>query len=69
MADSTYKMVELVGTSKKSYEEAIEHAVARASKTLRSLDWFQVIELRGAVSKGKVTQYQAVLKIGFKLED
>lgn len=69
MADNVYEKVELVGTSKKSYEEAIQNAITRASKTLRNLDWFEVKEMRGAVSKGKVASYQVVLSIGFRLED
>jgi flavin-binding protein dodecin len=64
---STYKMIELVGTSKVSYEDAISTAIADASQTLDGLDWFQVIEMRGAIKGGKVAQYQAVLKVGFKV--
>ncbi len=65
---SVYKMVELVGTSKDSYEKAIEGAVERAAKTLHNLDWFEVKELRGRVSDGKVSEFQAKLNIGFKLD-
>lgn len=67
-ADAVYKMVELVGTSKKSYEEAIEGAIARASKTLHNLDWFEVKEMRGSIVKGKVGTYQVKLALGFRLD-
>ena len=68
MADNVYKMVEIVGTSAKGFAEAVASGVSRASKTLRNVDWFEVSELRGRVTKGKVSQYQVKLKIGFKLE-
>ena len=64
----TYKMVELVGTSNKSYEDAIQQAVSDASSTLKGLDWFQVTEFRGSIQKGKIAEYQAVLKVGFKVQ-
>lgn len=63
-----YKHVELTGTSTKSVEDAIQNAVARASKTVRNLGWFEVVETRGSISDGKVTQFQVTLKIGFTLE-
>lgn len=69
MADTVYKMTEIVGTSAKGFAEAVATGVARASKTLRNVDWFEVTELRGRVTNGKVSQYQAKLKVGFKLED
>jgi len=69
MADNVYKMVEIVGTSPKGFAEAVASGVARASKTLRNVDWFEVTELRGRVTKGKVSQYQVKLKVGFKLDD
>ncbi len=68
MADAVYKMTEIVGTSAKGFAEAVASGVARASKTLRNVDWFEVTELRGRVTNGKVSQYQVKLKIGFKLE-
>jgi dodecin len=65
----TYKLVEIVGTSAQSFSEAVSSGVARASKTLRNIDWFEVTELRGRVAKGKVAEYQVKLKVGFKLDD
>ncbi|PYQ52857.1 MAG: hypothetical protein DMF59_03345 [Acidobacteria bacterium] len=67
--NNTYKMVELVGTSGKSFADAASQGVKRASKTLRNLDWFEVIEMRGRIQSGKVAQYQVKIKVGFRLED
>jgi flavin-binding protein dodecin len=64
----TYKITELVGTSPTSFAEAVRAAVAEASKTLRHIDWFEVVEERGRVADGKVTEFQVTVKIGFKLE-
>ena len=63
-----YKKVEVVGSSKKSIEDAIENAIAECSKNLRNIEWFEVQETRGHVGDGKVGHYQVVLKIGFKIE-
>lgn len=67
--DPVYKLSEVVGTSDKSYAEATQNAVAKASQTLRNLDWFEVVEMRGVIDKGKVRQFQVTIKIGFRLED
>lgn len=63
-----YKITELVGTSPTSYAEATKVAVAEAAKTIRHIDWFEVMEMRGRVEEGKVAEFQVTLKIGFKLE-
>ena len=63
------KIIEVVGTSGTSVEDAIQTAIARAAKTLDNLQWFQVTEVRGAISGQKVDRYQVMLKIGFGLED
>lgn len=68
MSEHVYKHTELTGSSKKSVEDAIEKAIARAAKTIRNLRWFQVVETRGYIEKGKVAYYQVTLKIGFTLE-
>ena len=65
--DRTYKIIELVGTSDKSYEESIQNAISKAAQSLKALSWFEIVQMRGAISEGKVTEYQVVLKIGFKL--
>ena len=67
--NKVYKMVEIVGTSGKSFAEATAAGVQRAAKTLRNVDWFEVTELRGRVTKGKVSQYQVKVKIGFRLDE
>ena len=66
---SVYKMSEIVGTSRESYAEATRLAVKKASQTLRGLEWFEVVEMRGTVADGEVAEFQVKLKIGFKLED
>ncbi len=67
MADHVYKVVEIVGSSKKGSDEAVQNAVARAAKTLKNLDWFEVVETRGHIVKGKIGHWQVKLKIGFRL--
>ena len=64
----TYKRVEIVGTSPVSFEEAIKSAVAEASNSIRHMDWFEVVEMRGMIKDGKVAEYQVVAKIGFKID-
>ena len=68
MSEHTYKIIELVGTSTKGTDEAIQNAVARASKTLKNLDWFEVTETRGHFKDGKIAHYQVTLRVGFRLE-
>jgi hypothetical protein len=69
MQDHIYKIVEIVGSSQTSIEDAIQQAVTRASRTLDNLRWFQVIETRGHIQDGKVHHYQVTLKVGFRLEE
>ena len=64
----TYKVVEIVGTSPSSFAEAVRSAVEEASKTLRHMDWFEVVEQRGRIVEGKVQEFQVSLKVGFKIE-
>ncbi|MBX3606286.1 MAG: dodecin family protein [Piscinibacter sp.] len=68
MANHTYKLVELVGSSPNGSDEAIRNALATAAKTLRHIDWFEVIETRGQVVDGKVAHFQVTLKAGFRIE-
>jgi len=63
-----YKITELVGISPESFAEATKAAVAEAAKTVRNMDWFQVVEERGRIADGEVTEFQVTLKIGFRLE-
>jgi flavin-binding protein dodecin len=67
MPDKTYKLIELVGVSATSIEEAIQNAISRANQTLKNLDWFEVVEARGLIQEGKVNQFQVKLKVGFRL--
>ena len=69
MSDHVYKVVELVGSSTESIEDAIQGAVARANRTLRNLRWFEVMETRGQIADGKIQHYQVTLKVGFTMED
>jgi flavin-binding protein dodecin len=64
----TYKIVELVGTSPVSFAEATRAAVAEAAKTVRHMDWFEVVEERGRIADCKVQEFQVTLKVGFKIE-
>jgi flavin-binding protein dodecin len=68
MSDHVYKLVELVGSSAKSIEDAVDVAVGRADETLRNLRWFEVLQIRGHVEDGNVRHYQVVLKAGFTLD-
>jgi len=69
MSDNVYKVIEIVGSSATSIEDAIEGAIARAASTIRDIGWFEVKETRGHVEGGKVAHYQVTLKIGFTLRD
>lgn len=68
MSNHIYKMLELVGSSTVGTDDAIRNAIATASKTLRHIDWFEVIETRGHIADGKVAHFQVTLKVGFRLE-
>ncbi|MFE6160048.1 dodecin [Streptomyces sp. NPDC055239] len=69
MTDHTYRVTEIVGTSHEGVDEAIRNGIARASQTLRSLDWFEVTQVRGHIENGEIEHYQVGLKVGFRLED
>ena len=64
----TYKKIEVVGTSPVSFAEAVKGAVAEAARTVRHMGWFEVVEQRGAIKDGKVSEFQVTVRIGFKLE-
>jgi flavin-binding protein dodecin len=69
MSNRTYRVSEVVGTSPVGIDDAIRNAVARASTTLRHLDWFEVTQVRGQVKDGGVEHFQVGMKLGFRLED
>ncbi|GAA4050477.1 MULTISPECIES: dodecin [Arthrobacter] len=68
MADHTYSVSEIVGTSSEGIDAAIKNGVAAASQTLRNLDWFEVKEIRGHLSEGAISDWQVTIKLGFRLE-
>lgn len=69
MANHVYKLVEIVGTSTTSSDDAIRNAIETAAKTIRRIDWFEVTETRGHVANNKIDHYQVTLKIGFRVEE
>ncbi|MEP9383203.1 dodecin [Nocardioides sp. KR10-350] len=69
MTNRTYRVTEVVGTSPDGVDAAISNAISRASRTLRHLDWFEVVGVRGQVKDGAVEHYQVTMKLGFRLED
>ena len=69
MSDHVYKKIELVGSSPKLIEAAVENALARAKKTIRNMRWLEVIETRGHIQDGKIDHWQVAVKVGFTMED
>ncbi len=69
MPSHTYKVIELVGSSLISSDDAIQTAISKASLTLKHLNWFEVIENRGHIEDGKVAHFQVTLKVGFRIEE
>lgn len=69
MSNHTYRVTEIVGSSPESLQQAIRNGVARASQTLRNLEWFEVSEIRGQIDEGAVAHFQVCLKVGFRLDD
>jgi flavin-binding protein dodecin len=68
MSNHVYKSIELTGSSPKGIDQAVANALAKASKSLHNLRWFQVIDTRGEIEKGKVAHWQVTLKVGFTLD-
>ena len=69
MSDHVYRVTEIVGSSPDGVDQAIRNAVTRASQTLHNLDWFEVVEIRGALNDGQVGHVQVTLKVGFRLDE
>jgi dodecin len=63
-----YKLVKLVGTAEGGFEDAIKNAVAEASKTIRNMSWFEVVEQRGMIRNGQVNEFQVIINVGFRIE-
>jgi flavin-binding protein dodecin len=69
MAEHTYRVTEIVGTSPEGVEQAVRNGVRRAAETLRHLDWFEITEVRGQIVDGEIAHFQVGMKVGFRLED
>ncbi len=69
MADNIYSVSEIVGTSTVGIDDAIKGAIARASKTLHNLDWFEVTSVRGHIEDDRLSHFQVTLKVGFRLDE
>ncbi|MEU6218955.1 dodecin [Streptomyces sp. NPDC047022] len=68
MTDHTYRVTEIVGSSPEGVDQAIRNGIARASQTLRNLDWFEVTQVRGRIENGRIEHYQVGLKVGFRID-
>ncbi len=68
MSGGIYKLIELVGTSKESFEDAVNNAVKEAARTIKNMSWLEVIEQRGHITDGEVSEYQVKIKISFKVQ-
>jgi flavin-binding protein dodecin len=69
MEENVYRIIRVVGSSKESVSDAIDRAIARASKTLHNLRWFEVVETRGNIKDGRAENYQVTLRVGFTLDE
>lgn len=69
MTEHTYRVTEIVGTSHEGVDQAIRNGIARASQTLRHLDWFEVSQVRGQITDQQVEHWQVCLKVGFRLDE
>ena len=69
MSEHTYKHIEITGSSEAGTDDAIRNAIARASKTIKGMHWFEVVDTRGYIDDGKVQYWQVTIKVGFRLED
>ena len=68
MSDAIYRITEVVGTSPESVQQAIRNGIARVSRTVRNVEWFEATEIRGQVTNGEISAFQVSLKVGFRLE-
>jgi dodecin len=69
MSEHVYKTIELVGSSTRGMEDAVQRAIAKAAQTVRNLRWFEVVDTRGHIEASRVAHWQVTLKLGFTLED
>jgi hypothetical protein len=68
-SEPTYRLTEIVGTSADSVHQAVRNGLARASRTIRNVDWFEVTQIRGTVVNGQLGVFQVAMKVGFRVED
>jgi dodecin len=68
VADHVYQTIELVGSSSRGMEDAVQQAIAKAAETVRNLRWFEVLETRGHIEEGRIAHWQVTVKLGFTLE-
>jgi flavin-binding protein dodecin len=68
MSDPTYKKIEIVGTSTKSFSDAAANGIAKAAETIHGISWFEVTEQRGSVAEGQIRQFQVTVNVGFKVD-
>ena len=68
MSDHVYRVTEIVGSSPDGIDQAIRNAVVRASETLRNLDWYEVVSIRGHLNDGQIEHTQVTIKVGFRLD-
>jgi flavin-binding protein dodecin len=68
MSDPTYKKIEIVGTSTKSFSDAVSNGIAKAAETIHGISWFEVTEQRGSVAEGQIRQFQVTVSVGFKVD-
>ncbi|TXS43289.1 dodecin family protein [Streptomyces sp. uw30] len=69
MSNHTYRVTDIVGTSPDGVDQAIRNGITRASQTLRNLDWFEVVEVRGQLDGGEIAHWQVTMKVGFRLDE
>ncbi|MFI6447896.1 dodecin [Kitasatospora sp. NPDC050543] len=69
MSEHVYRVTEIVGSSREGIDAAIRNGIDRASRTLRNLDWFEVVQIRGHLEEGQIQHFQVGLKVGFRLDD
>lgn len=67
MENHIYKKIEIVGTSETSSDDAVQNAIAKASKSLQNLRWFEITDSRGSIKNGKVEHWQVTIKLGFTM--
>lgn len=69
MSEHVYKKIEITGSSTESSDKAVRNAIAKAANSIKNMDWFEVVETRGHIEKGKVAFWQVTIKLGFRLEN